>query len=169
MAMLMPPLPSATKLPTLAINAPGLALASVPLMEKAYVPLRLAFEKVPVGGGGVGKEEPLPPQAAANKASTTVSRMRCFTKIARAPVRFASVSLIALETPDRINRVISLPHAEKASRALSGAYAGQTCATWFCFTYLDGRCCPAVYLERLQAFQSVNTYGRHQQQTPPRD
>src|SRR5258708_34020028 len=93
MAMLMPPLPSATKLPTLAINAPGLALASVPLMEKAYVPLRLAFEKVPVGGGGVGKEEPLPPQAAGKQASTTASTgTSSFTRTGRAPLRFPLVS-----------------------------------------------------------------------------
>src|SRR5258708_685777 len=107
MAMLMPPLPSATKLPVLAINAPGLALASVPLIEKAYVPLRLAFEKFPVGGGGVGKEEPLPPQAAANEASTTVrTSTSCFTITGRAPVRFTSVSHRALETPEPMNRVI---------------------------------------------------------------
>src|SRR5260370_399772 len=65
--------PSARKLPPLAMKAPGFALGFVPLIEKAYVPLRLAFEKPPVGGGGVGKDEPLPPQETVSNASAATA------------------------------------------------------------------------------------------------
>src|SRR5437868_5017554 len=41
---------------------------SAPLMEKAYCPLRLALEKLPVGVGGAGTAPP-PPQAAVNAAT----------------------------------------------------------------------------------------------------
>src|ERR1700730_11987413 len=75
----MVPLPSAVKLPTLAINAPGCALASVPLIEKEYVPCRFAFVKFPMAGGGVGLDDPLPPHetvsTARAPAATTSSRL----------------------------------------------------------------------------------------------
>src|ERR1700688_1228208 len=76
----MLPFPSATKLPTLERNAPTLTLASVPLIENAYVPLRLAFEKFPAGGGGgVVTDEPLPPQETASKASdATAGKISAF-------------------------------------------------------------------------------------------
>src|SRR5882757_11386173 len=64
----MLPLPSAVKEPT---RAKKLPVTSVPLMEKAYCPLRLALEKLPTGGGGVGGEPP-PPQAAAKTAAQRV-------------------------------------------------------------------------------------------------
>src|SRR5882757_4054070 len=64
----MLPLPSAVKEPT---RAKKLPVTSVPLMEKAYCPLRLALEKLPTGGGGVGVEPP-PPQAAAKTAAQRV-------------------------------------------------------------------------------------------------
>src|SRR5579864_9296246 len=79
MAEVMLPLPSATKLPTRPRKAPTFVLASVPLIENAYVPLRLALEKFPMGGGG-GGADPLPPHAAANSprpAAITIAR--CFT------------------------------------------------------------------------------------------
>src|SRR6266851_2974626 len=65
----MLPLPSAVKEPTRAKKLP--VMASEPLMEKAYWPLRLELEKLPVGGGGVGVEPP-PPQAAAKTAAQRV-------------------------------------------------------------------------------------------------
>src|SRR4029077_14522541 len=65
----MTPLPSAVKLPTRAMNAPKLTPASLPLMEKAYVPLRLALENLPAGGGGT-EGALFPPHAAANNATT---------------------------------------------------------------------------------------------------
>src|ERR1700719_757829 len=72
----MVPLPSAVKLPTLAINAPGLALASVPLIEKEYVPCRFAFVKFPVAGGGVGLDDPLPPHETVSNASAPAATTR---------------------------------------------------------------------------------------------
>jgi len=51
------PLPSAVKLPARAkkVEKPGLRpQSSVPLIEKAYWPFKLALEKFPVGGGGGG-------------------------------------------------------------------------------------------------------------------
>jgi hypothetical protein len=42
---------------------------STPLIENAYCPFRLAFEKFPAGGGGV-IVDPLPPQAARQPAIT---------------------------------------------------------------------------------------------------
>src|SRR5260370_17951866 len=65
----MLPLPSAVKEPTRAKKLP--VMASVPLMEKAYWPLRLELEKLPTGGGGTGVEPP-PPQAAAKTATQKV-------------------------------------------------------------------------------------------------
>src|SRR5947209_13902726 len=73
MAALILPFPSATKLPTRARNPPICTLASVPLMENEYVPLRLAFVNPPVAGGGIGLEDPFPPQAAANNASAVAT------------------------------------------------------------------------------------------------
>src|SRR6266566_5253736 len=66
----IPPFPSALKEPTRAKNSP--VAVSVPLMEKAKRPLRLEFEKPPVGGGGVGTE-PLPPQATVKTATYSVT------------------------------------------------------------------------------------------------
>src|ERR1700730_5520192 len=51
------------------MNAPKLAPASVPLIEKAYVPFRSAFEKPPVTGGGTDGALCIP-HAAAKRAAT---------------------------------------------------------------------------------------------------
>src|SRR5438132_235078 len=54
---------------------------SVPLMEKAYCPIRLAFEKFPTGGGGGGSVEPLPPQAASKAAARSAKqKIKRFTE-----------------------------------------------------------------------------------------
>src|ERR1700686_4076104 len=124
MAAEMLPPPSATKLPTRAINAPGLRLASLPLIEKAYVPFRLAFEKAPVGGGGVGVEEPPPPQAAANTASApTAHRIaRRFTVHLPAYSWWLQIGLAAAGNPQRCAAPASecpfeSPGPETASRS----------------------------------------------------
>src|SRR5215467_6890365 len=64
-------LPSAVNDPMRAKNVPD--TASVPLMKKAYWPFKLASEKLPVGGGGIGVEPP-PPQAADSSAKANVDR-----------------------------------------------------------------------------------------------
>src|SRR5262252_2412987 len=68
----MPPLPSAVKLPTRARGLTVAPLKTSPLVMKAYVPLRLARENLPVGGGGC-TEEPPPPQAARQRAAAETS------------------------------------------------------------------------------------------------
>src|SRR6267142_6246041 len=60
---LMWPLPSAVKLPARAkkVEKPGLGpQSSVPLIENAYCPFKLALEKFPVGGGGGGPTTVVP-------------------------------------------------------------------------------------------------------------
>src|SRR5882762_1696283 len=74
---LMWPLPSAVKLPARAkkVEKPGLGpQSSVPLIEKAYWPFKLALEKFPVGGGGGGPTI-VPPllHAAVREASRIVT------------------------------------------------------------------------------------------------
>src|SRR5258708_35625249 len=76
----MLPLPSAVKEPTRA-KKPVEPL--LPLIEKAYCPLRLELEKFPVGGGGIGTE-PLLLQAAA-KVAANRARKRATRFIARRP------------------------------------------------------------------------------------
>src|SRR5258708_38233876 len=76
----MLPLPSAVKEPTRA-KKPVEPL--LPLIEKAYCPLRLELEKFPVGGGGIGTE-PLLPQAVAKVAANS-TRQRATRFIARRP------------------------------------------------------------------------------------
>src|SRR5260221_7423256 len=71
MPPLMLPLPSAVNEPTRAKKLP--VAPSAPLMENAYCPLRLALEKLPVGGGGIGVE-PLLPQAAANVLASSIKK-----------------------------------------------------------------------------------------------
>src|SRR5260370_42053708 len=55
MPAVMLPFPSAVKLPTRAMKLP---LMSVPLIWNTYEPLRLAAEKLPVGGGAGGPRTP---------------------------------------------------------------------------------------------------------------
>src|SRR6202171_79816 len=69
----MLPVPAAGKLPTRAMNAPKLSPASVPLIEKAYVPLRLELEKPPVTGGGTDGALLLLLHAAAKRATTAAT------------------------------------------------------------------------------------------------
>src|SRR5438045_1281918 len=75
----MLPLPSAVNEPTRAKKSA--VTASCPTMENAYWPLRVALEKLPVGGGGTGMEPP-PPQAAAKTAANRArARQRRLTKL----------------------------------------------------------------------------------------
>src|SRR5271163_4610221 len=74
----MLPCPSAWKLP---IRKMGFPVWSVPAMENAYVPLRLAVEYMPFGGG-IGGVLPPPLQAAARPAtSSVVKRRRCVSEV----------------------------------------------------------------------------------------
>src|SRR6266576_5311121 len=76
------PLPSAVNVPMRPKKLPVRPQASVPLMEKAYCPIRLAFEKFPTGGGGGGGcVEPLPPQAASKAAARSAKqKIKRFTE-----------------------------------------------------------------------------------------
>ena len=83
------PWPSAVNVPMRANKLPCRAHNSVPLIENAYCPLRLAFVNFGGGGGGPPLLPPPPPQAAANSAKTietreTVLPVRAF--IAHRPV-----------------------------------------------------------------------------------
>src|SRR5215472_2231688 len=64
------PWPSAVNVPMRANKLPCPAHNSVPLIENAYCPLRLAFVNFGGGGGGPPLLPPAPPQAAANSAKT---------------------------------------------------------------------------------------------------
>src|SRR6267143_34029 len=68
------PLPSAVKLPARVKGVLNPPHSSVPLIEKAYWPFKLALEKVPVGGGGGGPTI-VPPllHAAVREASRIVT------------------------------------------------------------------------------------------------
>src|SRR5215470_6238223 len=67
----MPPLPSVVKLPTRARGLTVAPLKTSPLVMKAYVPLKLASENLPLGGGGC--TEAPPPQAASHRAAAETS------------------------------------------------------------------------------------------------
>src|SRR6266704_6872139 len=79
------PWPSAVKLPVresgVAEMEPGVKTS--PLVTKAYWPFKLAALKLPVGGGGVTLEPPLP-QAALQRAVTIdrISRSRFIAHLA---------------------------------------------------------------------------------------
>src|SRR6266576_869047 len=75
------PFPSAVNVPMRPKKLPVRPQASVPLMEKAYCPIRLEFEKFPTGGGGGGCVEPLPPQAASKTAARSAKqKIKRFTE-----------------------------------------------------------------------------------------
>src|SRR6266849_10774936 len=64
------PLPSAVKLPARVKKLLSPAQSSVPVIEKAYWPFKLALEKFPAGGGGGGPTTVVPLlQAAVTEAS----------------------------------------------------------------------------------------------------
>src|SRR5947209_813512 len=73
MALVMAPLPSATKPPIREIGLPPRDEGDSPDMENAYCPLRLALEYMPTGGGR-GGTEPFPPQEAMKDADRMVSK-----------------------------------------------------------------------------------------------
>src|SRR6266849_9453295 len=72
------PLPSAVKLPARVKKLLNPAQSSVPLIENAYWPFKLALEKFPVGGGGGGPTTavPLLQAAATEPSSMAASRVR---------------------------------------------------------------------------------------------
>src|SRR5271154_719634 len=72
MAAEMLPCPSARKLPIRKMEFP---VWSVPAMENAYVPLRLAVEYLPFGGG-IGGGLPPPLQAAVRPATSSVAKRK---------------------------------------------------------------------------------------------
>src|SRR5262245_52219335 len=76
------PLPSAVKVPARVKKLPCPEQSSLPLMEKAYCPARLALENFAAGGGGVGLELDLAPPHASTKnaGSSETSTVRRFLK-----------------------------------------------------------------------------------------
>src|SRR3974390_1259381 len=81
--VVMWPLPSAVNVPTRVKMLPVPPHSSVPVIENAYWPARLALENFPGGGGGGGGFDPPPPQATATRLSETSA--------SRAQTRFAEV------------------------------------------------------------------------------
>src|ERR1700731_2251298 len=81
--VVMLPRASATKVPTRPKKLPDPAHSSVPVMENAYCPDRLALENFAGGGVGPGPgsdPDPLPPHAAArNPATTETNKASGFT------------------------------------------------------------------------------------------
>src|SRR5215472_13150471 len=68
------PCPSAVNVPMRPNKLPCPAHNSVPLIENAYCPLKLAFVNFGGGGGGPPLLPPPPAQAAANSAKTIATR-----------------------------------------------------------------------------------------------
>src|SRR5579864_1739016 len=72
--LLMLPLPSETKVPTMVTKLPD---TSVPVAENTYVPLRLLLLKLPLGGGvTTGLLFPLPQPARTASDERITGRMR---------------------------------------------------------------------------------------------
>src|SRR6266849_2692416 len=67
------PLPSAVKLPARVKKLLNPAQSSVPLIENAYWPFKLALEKFPDGGGGGGPTTAVPLLQPVHRETTTIA------------------------------------------------------------------------------------------------
>src|SRR5215472_8484247 len=102
--MVMLPLPSAVKLPTRVNRLPTPAQSSLPVMENAYCPARLASENLGGGGDGGGPDPPPSPHATTRKLSG-ISARRTYRRFA-----FAFIGR---------SRSARLAHAVRSTRCVS--------------------------------------------------